>query len=115
MDTLAGVETDIFSGTRQAVPNRVYLIDDGEQIKIGVSSNPWQRHKQIKRGTLVGAIYGNRTVERLIHTMLSECAIEGQNEWFHRCSETERLIAFFAKHPVFDPNRPADDPESVDF
>ena len=81
----------------------VYVMDDGEYYKIGISKNPKERKKQIgatvapRRLRLVVALPAPRSVERELHAKFSSIRISG--EWFKRASDIpDAVVEACLKH-----------------
>lgn len=80
----------------------VYYVRDGDEVKIGLSKNPWARVKDHQtarpRCRLVGIERGDRALERERHRQFADSRItEGPvKEWFRWTDEIARHVATVA-------------------
>jgi len=76
----------------------VYIITDGEFVKIGFSKNPQQRIRQHqsshpKQLSLIASIHGDRSVERYLQDLLIGYESAGQNrEWYIYNEEVQNTL-----------------------
>lgn len=75
---------------------RVYFIQDGGMIKIGISLNPNSRLSQLQRSaarplTLLGHIAGDRDLEQAIHEKFKRQRVRG--EWFKATRAVRTFVA----------------------
>lgn len=91
-------------------PEYVYFIACGvtvtehlAYVKIGTSSNPQQRLKDLQTASpfpyeLIHLIHGNATTEKAVHRLFDEYRMRGMGEWFYVRGE---LKIFLRKCIVF--------------
>lgn len=65
--------------------DKIYIISDGEYIKIGISSDPEERLKNLQTGNpreleLLTCFPGSKILEKELHNLFESC--EGVGEWF---------------------------------
>lgn len=76
----------------------VYIITDGEFVKIGFSKNPQQRIRQHqsshpKQLILIASVHGDRSVERYLQDLLIGYESAGQNrEWYIYNEEVQIIL-----------------------
>lgn len=76
----------------------VYLMANGEHIKIGATFQLANRHRSLQkeRGTPLDILYVIRGVyfrkERAVHAACSAYRLEGEKEWYTRCDEVIDLF-----------------------
>jgi len=76
---------------------KVYVISDGEYIKVGISQNIKKRISQLKTAspkelTLLYSLDGGRYIESKIHKDLSSYRSREGGEWFIHNKETIAII-----------------------
>ena len=76
---------------------KVYVICDGEYIKVGISQNVKKRISQLKTGSpkelkLLYCFDGGRYIESKIHKDLNSYKAREGGEWFLYNSETIKII-----------------------
>lgn len=74
----------------------VYVISDGENVKVGVSVDVYQRFSSIQTGnakklTLIGFVDGEADLEKEIHSRLCEFHIRG--EWYKWTPESQSILS----------------------
>lgn len=85
---------------------RIYFLTEGKHIKIGYTTQPIdKRIKQLNTGSaqtiyLLGWIYGDKKVEKELHTRFSNSRVRFNAEWF---KPTENLIEFINENSL-EPN-----------
>ncbi|MDH3466203.1 MAG: GIY-YIG nuclease family protein [Gammaproteobacteria bacterium] len=98
-------------GWKQVETFLYYIIDEDENVKIGVSENPWQRVKDLQCGNaqelrLVAWIsFSNRgralQGERLEHERFVRHGVNGSKEWFtSRAKIKKRLFRLMRDYEV---------------
>jgi hypothetical protein len=75
--------------------NYVYLIGDGEYVKIGFSSDVLGRLTTLQSGypkklQLLSFVRGDRSIEKNIHRLLLKHRCE--REWFRQCDEVIKMF-----------------------
>ena len=99
------VEPDRERTGRKPRPHFVYLIDDGDFAKIGITSEPKVRLTNLRNANPrienyesmyeVHALDDARAIEKLIHKHLQDHRVRG--EWFHRAAAFEVYYRFCPK------------------
>lgn len=82
---------------------RIYAIEGGGYVKIGISFSPEDRIAALQTGNphqlrLVGSIPGSKTIEKAIHALLQDSGKHG--EWFEPTDEVGRVVDIIASQDV---------------
>ena len=86
------------AGQHRARKSFVYYMRHGAQVKIGCSTDPWQRLAQLRtarpRLQLVGIEPGSEVLERARHEQFKRSRITGDREWFRWSDEiSDHILA----------------------
>ena len=100
---LAWADDVLANASKKEFGEYVYLVAYNDHLKIGMSSNPWARFKELKcsmpgDAVLISVCKGDLKLEQALHAKFAELRTEG--EWFEDTQEIRSWFPASAKQPT---------------